>query len=1241
MNDLIPLPFETNTPWGQRKNTVRVIAALRPFQEARVEREFMPGETVWDLVRHISAEPGASKINRDFLVLIDGTPVPEELQRMIKPKAGTTLVMNSRANWFVAPIFTALGGAFTAFSTFLAGSSFFSQLLLAGLSIGLKLLLGLLFPPPKPEVQRKPKEAYNFSGARNQSAPFDPIPVVLGTHRVTPYYGGNPYTEDVGSDQYMRCLFVVGYGPLDISDIRLGETPIGEFSEVDMEVREGYADDTPQTLYPRQVIEELMNVTLEGPPGTSPTEYNKNTRYTASNINRITVNFFLPQGLIRYDSEGKKSTQLVTVKIRYRAYPGGGAWTNITDIQLLKKTINPIRVGRTWAVTEGPQYEVEVWRVEEEPGDDDRSTRIRTVQWGSIKGHRRGAPITFDQPLALIALRIKATSQLSGTVDTLNCLATSKVTSWQPSLSPPQWTTITPSRYPHDLFRWVLQGPANRRPVANSKLDLTQLQAWGTYCRQQGYQYNKPIMEQRSVFDTLQEIAAAGRASVVFKDGRWSVVFDEQVTTIVQAFSPRNSRNFQSTHNYVDLPHAFRVKFVDQTRKYVQNERIVYDDGYSVNGAGSTEIATKFEGLEFPGITHPDLIWKFARYHIAQLRLQPEVYEMQVDFEQLRCTRGDRVRINHDVILVGTGSGRVKEVIDNGTDAQSVIFDEYNLFSPGTPYAVRFRLRDGTYLLRSVMLNTGGNLNALTFTGNDALPEVDDLAFIGPSGDESAVYRVLNILQKEDMGATLQLVDDAPAIYDADTGLIPAFDSNVTVPVDLFTMAPTSLSLQQSSYQIGNVIFGSVTMSWVAPPYGDVAGYDTQYYDDGIWLNGPSVPGGQLYATITGLEADAYAFRVRARFNDNGPAKDVSSWLTSGDFDMSFLSNPPPTVQDFRINSVDANSTLTWLPVTAVAVSYEIRFVHRDAVLVNWNNGVPILTNITGTSAQVPTLIGTYFIKAVSASNGTKSLEAAFIKTDVLEVLNLNAVEDTIQDPTFSGTKVNTVVTSSRLELANFSVSPDVYGVVPEGYYYFDAPVDLGEVFTSRVTPLIEVQGNDVTNVMSSWPTLDSVAFLDSSSQSSWGVELQIRTAQSSVSPIIWTDWAPFFAGDVTAQLYDFRLYMWGTKADEDDLYASVTPSVAKLRVQIDMPDRVVAGNDIATVVGSPATSHRINFDPPFRELLGLGVAVQNQVTTDRYAITAKDEFGFNIQFFTTTTSPASTVSRTFDYVAKGYGRQL
>ena len=65
---------------------------------------------------------------------------------------------------------------------------------------------------------------------------------------------------------------------------------------------------------------------------------------------------------------------------------------------------------------------------------------------------------------------------------------------------------------------------------------------------------------------------------------------------------------------------------------------------------------------------------------------------------------------------------------------------------------------------------------------------------------------------------------------------------------------------------------------------------------------------------------------------------------------------------------------------------------------------------------------------------------------------------------------------------------------------------------------------------------------------------------------------------------------------------SEATPSVSALSVTVDMPDRIVAENDIASGTGTKA----ITFSPAFKDLQGLGISAQNLATGDFYAITVK-----------------------------------
>tara|TARA_R110002110_G_scaffold338216_1_gene548655 strand:- start:96 stop:392 length:297 start_codon:yes stop_codon:yes gene_type:complete len=95
-----------------------------------------------------------------------------------------------------------------------------------------------------------------------------------------------------------------------------------------------------------------------------------------------------------------------------------------------------------------------------------------------------------------------------------------------------------------------------------------------------------------------------------------------------------------------------------------------------------------------------------------------------------------------------------------------------------------------------------------------------------------------------------------------------------------------------------------------------------------------------------------------------------------------------------------------------------------------------------------------------------------------------------------------------------------------------------------------------------------------------------------------------------------------------DDLGS--TPLVSVLSVQIDMEDRLTSGANIS----SGTSTYTVTFPITYKIVPALGVTAQNMTTGEAYAITNKSVTGFQIAF---TNSGGSGVSRTFDYLAKGY----
>jgi len=1195
---------------------VDVYLRRSPLRQQREHVRVPAGLSIAEIIEHCGIEPSR------LYVTINGHSIEFKNWARVRVKPGATvsivkvpgkgalrsilgLVVAIAAAIFAPMLAAPLIGGLSA-----GAASAVTGLIGAGITIAGSLAINALFPVAKPQqnqqAEDKTKTLYSIGGAQNENAQYGSVPEIFGVHRVSPPYAAGSYTEIVGDDQYLRQLFCVGYGPIAISDLKIAETPIGTFEGASYEIITDHTTSF-QTLYTKPVYEESVSVLLTNADG-----YTQRT--TADNIDEISVDISFPNGVYAYrKSDGKRVNYVITVDVRY-APAGSGAWVLMDTITIVAASAQAIRRSVSVAVPRG-QYDVDVMKTSADYSGVD--TVSETVYWTAVRGRRNESVINFGKPLTLIALRIKATNELNGTVNQLNCIASPLIRSWNGST----WVGGQVTRNPADHFRQVLQGNANARPVTDSGIDLESLQDWHAYCVANGFVYDKVCSDQVSVYDRLTEIAAAGRASVSFRDGKWGVVWDVAGSDIVQHFTPRNSSGFSSVRAYADLPHGFRVNFINRDNNYLNDERVVYDDGYSAANA------SKFEGLDFPGVTDPNLIWKHGRYHIAQLRLQRETYSLTTDFEHLVCTRGDRVRVNHDVVRWGLGSARVKAVSAGG-----VTLDDTLPMEAGKTYSLRFRLANGSSLVRTVA-GIDGEFTDFTFSGTGGLPAVGDLVQFGENGFESVVLRVKSITPQGDLSAKLELVDDAPAILTADTGAIPPFQTGMPPLVDYRSHTPTALQQGPEGVWTTTPATSVITLSWTAPSVGKVQSYIVQYAKKGTDNWSPLLSVSAPRADITSLDPGAYSVRIRAVFSND----QLSGWL-NGTFTAKLFAGAPGTVQGFTIAVAGDNAILQWqVPEQAEIVGwYEIRF-SPALTGVTWQTSTILRSNVTGTQVQVPAMRGTYLIKAVSYA-GIQSSAPALIISAIDPLTSMNAVELAEESAPFTGVKDGTYYDGSSLRLdgaTDFFALSDVFssgdwflatdGYAPEGYYYFTEVVDLGAKYTSRVSAAIDAFGE--------WSSDDFFALSDAFERDDWfggigglwDVSVEISTTDDDPSGTpVWSDWVPLVTGDIAARGYRFR-------AKLESLQSDVTPVVNGLSATVDMPDRVIAGNDLAV----PASGRIVTFTPAFRHLQGMSVVLQGMATGDYYDITGKTEAGFTIVFKNAAGTP---IARTFDYVAKGYG---
>lgn len=894
-------------------NMIDVNIVPHPFRAERERHRLPVGRSIAAIINEVQPE---TWLHRHAHVYLNGDYVPMELWSRVKPKAGTQLSIrlvpmggggggrkNPLSTVLSLAVSAALPGLTPGISNFFGGG-LIGRFAMGAFSLAAHLVINAIAPPPKPRFNAGVRESQTLfiQGARNETKPFGRVPKVLGRHRFVPPLGASAYTETVGNDQYLRMLFVWGYGPLQITDLKIGETPLADFTDVTVETREGYDDDAPITLYTNNVIQNDLQVTLTNAVGYV-------TRTTDTEADEISVDITFPSGLVAFADDGSKGTASVSVEIQYSpkglnqwsagaalftaigsqtisgimrpdayvannityvttridrivldpasgaaklvpgtpsragldaaaqppAVPAGmtsiatverrsgdaavipsprvvdtrdGDFRNAGDflaapavtadtvtlaggglrfaaLDISAKQSAALRRSVNFKVPRG-QYDVRVRRITADTASD----RIfDTTAWTALRTIRYAAPVKITG-LAVTALRIKATDQLSGVIDKFNGVVQSVLPDWTGSA----WVE-QPTSNPASIFRHVLQGSANARPLADGRIDLAKLQSWHETCAASGRAFNTVIDYDVSVSGVLQDVAAVGRATPSLIDGKWAVVEDKPQTVPVQHFTPRNTYNFRGGKDFSERPQALRIRFINAEKGWLQDERLVFDDGYDIS------TATKYETLELPGITDGDQIWRDGRYHIAVARLRPETYSFYADVEHIVCTRGDLIRFTHDVPMFGLMSARVKSLVTAGGQITALTLDAQVTMQAGQSYAVRFRLADGTSLVQSI-ITQAGDFSALTLATPCAVsagPAVGDLALFGISGQESVELIVKSIEPQSDLAARITCLDASPGVFSADTAAIPAWSSQISGPAPELARPPAPVLAQIQS----------------------------------------------------------------------------------------------------------------------------------------------------------------------------------------------------------------------------------------------------------------------------------------------------------------------------------------------------------------------------------------------------------------------------------------------------------
>jgi hypothetical protein len=684
-----------------------------------------------------------------------------------------------------------------------------------------------------------------LKGAKNQTGLGKVVPLVLGTHLLTPYYCGDPYTfidpndGTDGENQYICALYMIGYSDLIVSDIRLGQLQLasntskvtqglipidGYYSQAQYSTALEIQQSAEVAMYSQKIVEERFPSAIE--LTNVDDVFNTPIRFSANNPQKIQVEIFI-NGLIGYSSTGEKEDRTIIIKAQWRS--PGGDWVNFPAFQnctaystlngtttFTKQKNKQMRFVSTYnfsyaqisAIPEG-WVEIRMYRVNANATDSRTSdslywTAIRTWCYDKEASTTLGnfvaqAPVDIKtrQKTCRIGFTIKAGSDVSGTIDALNLICSSVARTFSGSA----WTTIseaktnkTVSNNPASCALLALQQPhIGKNPYLDSEIDLDEFGLFYNFCASKGFTCNGIVTSSKLLEDLINTILFTGRAQKIIKDGKIAPLIDNERAYPVTILNQQNTveDGYSNTKEFTELPDGLRITFVDAADGYQTNERYVMYDGKSATDPNAT-----FQDIELAFQTNRVQVWKNGRWILACLKLRPEVWTRKVSLEGYAIPIGALVEVQDQTISVGLGGGgEIKEIIEDvgGTNIIGIICAEMFDMVSGTSYGIKIVQADGINnpSIRTIQVQTiEGFSNQLLFSSplskaESIIPSVGDYISFGVWGLITTDAIVIGKKPSDDQTFELQLIPYNEGIYSADSGTIPDFDSKITPPIPI------------------------------------------------------------------------------------------------------------------------------------------------------------------------------------------------------------------------------------------------------------------------------------------------------------------------------------------------------------------------------------------------------------------------------------------------------------------------
>ena len=507
-------------------------------------------------------------------------------------------------------------------------------------------------------------------------------------------------------------------------------------------------------------------------------------------------------------------------------------------------------------------------------------------------------------------------------------------------------------------------------------------------------------------------------------------------------------------------------------------------------------------------------------------------------------------------------------------------------------------------------------------------------------GFSTKAFRVIQMTFNDDYTITLQLVEHQDSHYTFASKTQVSSTPSTTLPNPFVVQPPASVTLSDTlvEYNDGTVIVALDVAIGVSPDsFVDFYQVEYKLSTDSDFIIG-SRGSSLTHRILNVIDQKVYDVRVKA-VNTQG----VSSSFVTAQRTIVGAIAPPSDVQNFTCNVSGQDAHLSYDAISDLDLAfYQIRFSEKTDGTAEWLNSVNLVTKVSrpATSITVPARVGTYLIKAVDKL-GNFSSNATAVISNVVGVENFNNITTVNEHPTFAGTKTDVSLSDNAIILNSSELFDSASGLfdanttrffdsgvanadfLASGTYDFENVIDIGAKHTARITASLTQSARNPDDLFDNRSgNFDSgKSNFDGDTPANCDAHLEIATSDDNST---FTSFQTFVIGNYTARFFKFRVVL--TSSD-----LASTAVVSEATVKIDMADRIFSGNDIV----SGTSTKTVTFTTPFKTTgYAVGITGENMATGDFFTVSNKTVNGFDVLF---QNSSGSNISRTFDFIAKGF----